>query len=189
MRIEDVIGQRLLEGRKELEMTQAQIGEELGRYLGKPWPRQAVSAAENGDRAFTAPEIVAFAMVLGCTIETLLEPPAGVDEVTLGDGPPLDSRHFRAAAATNSDLADLAAAMTELRHAFPELQTHVGHTRDLMEATYRKLWTAVRGRGIDVAEDEVAEIRRRNAEKQERRRRALKKHNQGPDQHDDEPQP
>lgn len=156
MRIEDVIGQRVAEGRDELGLTQAQIGEAIGEYLGKPWSRQAVSAAEKGDRAFGAAELVALSLVLGCTIETLLEPPPEADNVTIGDGPPLDSRHFRIPTSTNSDLADLAEVMTELRHKFPALADDVKQSRALMERAYRELWTAIRGRGIEVAEEQLA---------------------------------
>jgi transcriptional regulator with XRE-family HTH domain len=107
VRIEDVIGYWITRGREETGMTQAQIGEALGEHLDKPWPKQAVSAAEKGRRAFTAAELVAFALVLGATLESLLEPPPDVNAVDLGNGPTLDARHLRTAAATNSDLASI----------------------------------------------------------------------------------
>lgn len=159
LRIEDVIGRRIAEGREELKLTQAQIGEQVGRYLGKPWPRQAVSNAEKGGRSFGAADLVALSLVLGCTIETLLEPPPDVESVLIGDGPPLDSRHLRAAASTNSDLKQLAEVMTELRHTFPDLTGDVRRSHLLMERAYRELWTAIRGRGIEADEEALADAR------------------------------
>lgn len=170
MRIEDVIGRRIAEGRTALELTQEQMGKELARYTGKPWPRQAVSNAEKGGRAFGAADLVALSLVLGCTIETLLEPPADVDQVTIGDGPPVDSRRFRVASSTNSDLQALADVMTELRASFPTLMTDVERTGDLMEKAYRELWTAIRGRGIDVVQAEADARAERSQAKTESRK-------------------
>lgn len=61
---EELVGQRVAEIRDRLGMTQQQLGEHLGPLLGRPWPRQTVSAAEKGKRAFTAAELVALAHVL-----------------------------------------------------------------------------------------------------------------------------
>lgn len=162
MRIEDVIGHRITVARAATGMKQEQIGEKLGAHLGKAWPRQAVSAAEKGRRAFTAAELVAFAMVLGCTIESLLEPPADVQQIELGGDPPLDSRHLRSATASNDDLKDLIAAMSELRRAVPEIRLAVndveGHAKTverLMNVAVRELWTTARGRGIDADQEEL----------------------------------
>lgn len=160
MRIEDVIGRRIAEGRDELGLTQAQLGEELAKYLGRPWPRQAVSNAEKGGRAFGAADLVALSLALGCTIETLLEPPPGVEQVMIGAGPPLDSRHFRVTTSTNSDLKELADLMTDLRHEFPKLSDDLVRARSLMERAYRELWTAVRGRGIEVSEEQLTAERK-----------------------------
>lgn len=159
MRIEDVIGRRIAEGRGELKLSQGQLGEQLGQHLGKPWTRQAVSAAEAGDRAFTAAELAAFALVLGCTVEALLEPPADVDAVTLSDGPPVDSRWFRSVGATNADLQGLAEHMFVVRNDARELHREV-------EQAYRRMYTALRGRGIEAQEEA-----RREAWIEERRSR------------------
>lgn len=78
MRIEEVIGQRIQELRKAQpgtgEMSQEKLGSLLEPLLGKPWSRQAVSAAEAGKRAFTAVELVALAAVLDTTIDDLFDP-------------------------------------------------------------------------------------------------------------------
>jgi transcriptional regulator with XRE-family HTH domain len=162
VKIEDVIAERITKGREELGLTQAQVGEQLGAYLGEPWPRQAVSSAEKGVRAFRASELIAFALVLGRNVEALIEPPPEVDHVTIGDGPPLDSRHLRVAASTtasaNEDLRELAEKMMQLRRVFPGLAEDVKQARHLMEAAYRELWTAISGRGgIEISEEELRE--------------------------------
>jgi hypothetical protein len=44
-------------------LLQAELGKDLGEYLGKTWPRHAVWAAERGQRAFTAAELRALVEV------------------------------------------------------------------------------------------------------------------------------
>ena len=80
-----MIGQRIRARREELELSQAQLGKHMGELLGRDWPRQAVSAAERGARAFTAAELVAFAVSLQTSISGLLMPRADVTEIELGD--------------------------------------------------------------------------------------------------------
>lgn len=143
-----MIGGWIAEGREQTGMTQVELGERLGELLGKPWPKQAVSAAENGRRAFTAAELVAFAVALGCNVETLLEPPADVATVTLSDGPPLPSGHLRARAATNSDLADAVESMQRLREVWERLRECTRVTDMKMGVAYKDLVSALRGRAI-----------------------------------------
>ncbi|HXL18330.1 MAG TPA: hypothetical protein VN961_12515, partial [Streptosporangiaceae bacterium] len=45
--------------------------QELGRYLGKPWSRQAVHQAERGRRLFTAAELAALALALDTSVPAL----------------------------------------------------------------------------------------------------------------------
>lgn len=154
MKIEEVIGYWITQAREDTGLKQAQIGEQLAEHLGKPWSRQAVWAAEKGNRSFTAAELVALAKILGGTVESLLEPPPGVDTVELGTGTALDARHLRATAATNSDLAGLADAVQRMRDAFPGIQEDVDRLDTLIREVARETWTAVRGRGIDVVEEQ-----------------------------------
>jgi transcriptional regulator with XRE-family HTH domain len=155
LRIEDVIAHWITKGREETGMTQAQLGERLGELLGKPWPKQAVSAAEKGRRAFTAAELVAFAVALGCNVENLLQPPMETDEVIIGDGPPLKSGHLRRAAATNTDLADLVTSMEHLREELVTTRTNAELVKKSsmlagikLQRAYNDLHSALRGRGI-----------------------------------------
>lgn len=96
MQLEQVIGGRIAEFRRVLDRERRENGEgglsqeELGRRLGdyltnkdgsrKEWAKQAVWQAERGERAFTAVELVAFALVLGVTLEDLLYPIDDPDE-------------------------------------------------------------------------------------------------------------
>ncbi|GGQ20704.1 MULTISPECIES: helix-turn-helix domain-containing protein [Streptosporangium] len=83
MKIEEVIGANVAFLREDRGMSQAQLGEALGSYLGKPWSRQAVSAAEKGRRAFTAAELVSLALALGTSLPGLLLP---MEEIPEEDG-------------------------------------------------------------------------------------------------------
>jgi transcriptional regulator with XRE-family HTH domain len=96
VQLEQVIGRRIAEYRRVLDRERREGGEgglsqeELGRRLGdhlankdgsrKEWAKQAVWQAERGERAFTAVELVAFALVLGVTLEDLLRPIEDPDE-------------------------------------------------------------------------------------------------------------
>ena len=86
MTVEEYVGQRIRERREELEMSAVEFGSRLGNLLGKPWPRQAVSAAELGKRSLGAAELVAIAQVLRTSPTYLLTPPAGVGEITMPSG-------------------------------------------------------------------------------------------------------
>src|SRR5215467_10337390 len=56
MRVEEAIGRQVARLRAQRQLSLADLGEALGRYLGKPWSRQAVHQAERGQRSFTAAE-------------------------------------------------------------------------------------------------------------------------------------
>ncbi|MFC9788738.1 hypothetical protein [Rhodococcus sp. NPDC127528] len=98
MRIERLIGERVRDLRKELpsedgkEVTQEELGQRLGAYLEKSWSRQAVSAAEKGERSFAAVELVALAAVLGIAVGDLLKPKAGVESISMPSGTSIEAR-------------------------------------------------------------------------------------------------
>jgi transcriptional regulator with XRE-family HTH domain len=79
-----MIGQRIRARREHLELSQSQLGQRLSDLMGRSWPRQAVSAAERGERSFTAAELVAFAFSLGTSVSGLMTPQADVEGVDLG---------------------------------------------------------------------------------------------------------
>jgi transcriptional regulator with XRE-family HTH domain len=71
MRVEEAIGRQITLLRAQRQLSQADLGEALGRYLGKPWSRQAVHQAERGQRSFTAAELTALALVLDTAVQAL----------------------------------------------------------------------------------------------------------------------
>jgi transcriptional regulator with XRE-family HTH domain len=94
VRAEEVVGRRVRDIRDGQGMTQEQLGRGIGELLGKPWPRQTVSAAEAGRRAFTAVELVAIARALGVYVGHLFTPALDGSPVSieLGPGVQLDSQ-------------------------------------------------------------------------------------------------
>ncbi|MGP3968126.1 helix-turn-helix domain-containing protein [Streptomyces sp. 6N223] len=79
MKVEEAIGRQIARLREARGMSLSELGEEVGRYLDKPWRRQAVHQAERGRRAFTAAELTALALALDTTIPVLLHADAGAD--------------------------------------------------------------------------------------------------------------
>jgi transcriptional regulator with XRE-family HTH domain len=71
MRIETAIGKQIARFREARQMSLTQLGEAMGKYLDKPWSRQAVHQAERGRRAFTAAEMAALALVLETSVPAL----------------------------------------------------------------------------------------------------------------------
>jgi transcriptional regulator with XRE-family HTH domain len=67
VKVSEIIGKRVKQAREEAGISQRELGEQVGGVLnreGKPWFAQAVSAAEKGDRDWTADDLVAVAWVL-----------------------------------------------------------------------------------------------------------------------------
>jgi transcriptional regulator with XRE-family HTH domain len=71
MRVETAIGNQIARLRETRQMSLTQLGEALGRYLDRPWSRQAVHQAERGRRAFTAAELAALALALDTSVPAL----------------------------------------------------------------------------------------------------------------------
>lgn len=99
MRVEEVVGRRIREAREAQDITQEDFGKTLGRLLGKPWPRQAVSAAEKGQRAFTAAELVGIAVALGRDVADMFRLPADSETLTMPSGEVLTGRDVRGSVA------------------------------------------------------------------------------------------
>jgi transcriptional regulator with XRE-family HTH domain len=84
--VEEYVGLRIRDRREELGLSAVEFGCRLGKLLEKPWPRQAVSAAELGKRSLGAAEMVAVAHVLRATVSELFTPPAKVTVITMPSG-------------------------------------------------------------------------------------------------------
>jgi hypothetical protein len=76
----------------------------LGRYLGKPWSRQAVHQAERGRRAFTAAELAAVALALDTSIPALFRTDSGQIQLP---GESVSAEDYRAILLTAGDDAPL----------------------------------------------------------------------------------
>jgi transcriptional regulator with XRE-family HTH domain len=119
MQIEMAIGRQIAHFREARQMSLSQLGEAMGRYLDKPWSRQAVHQAERGRRAFTAAELAALALTLETSVPALfltddaqIELPGTAVSVHdyrgillyAGDGAPLDG------------IDELLVALRDIRH-------------------------------------------------------------------------
>ncbi len=81
MQVEAAIGEQIARLREARQMSLTQLGQAMGRYLGKPWSRQAVHQAERGRRAFTAAELAAIALALDTSIPALFLADSGPIEL------------------------------------------------------------------------------------------------------------
>ncbi len=70
----EVVGQNVRRARLARGWTQALLGAEIERYLGEGWPKQIVSAIEQGGRGVDADELVALGFALGVPVTELLRP-------------------------------------------------------------------------------------------------------------------
>lgn len=87
-----IAGERLRLARQEAEMTQAQLGEAVAPYLGRPWSHQAVSSAEQGRREFTAVEVAVLGEILECSPAWFLTPSSAEVAIGTPGGQALDTR-------------------------------------------------------------------------------------------------
>ncbi|MBF6216055.1 helix-turn-helix transcriptional regulator [Nocardia puris] len=86
MKIERIVGERIRIAREAIGYSQPELGRRVGEALDKATPRQAVSAFERGERAFTASELFVFAQILRVPVSSLFTPPSGVGEVEVSSG-------------------------------------------------------------------------------------------------------
>ncbi|MET7335826.1 helix-turn-helix transcriptional regulator [Nonomuraea sp. NPDC005650] len=92
MRVEEAIGRQIARLRAERQLSLTELGEALGRYLDRPWSRQAVHQAERGQRSFTAMELTGLALALDTSIPALFRVEDGGVELPGGAVPPEDYR-------------------------------------------------------------------------------------------------
>ncbi|MBY3792536.1 helix-turn-helix transcriptional regulator [Rhodococcus fascians] len=118
MKIEELIGLRAQRSREEQGISQPEMGRLLEPLLGSVWPRQTVSAAERGKRAWASSELFAFAHVLQVPVGHLMAPTAEVDEIELASGAKIsvkdldDEMHHDV---TQESLGDMARVISDLR--------------------------------------------------------------------------
>ncbi|MFI7639763.1 helix-turn-helix domain-containing protein [Nonomuraea sp. NPDC049400] len=92
MRVEEAIGRQIARLRAERRLSLTELGEALGRYLDRPWSRQAVHQAERGQRSFTAAELTGLALALDTSIPALFRVEEGGIELPGGAVTPEDYR-------------------------------------------------------------------------------------------------
>ncbi|MFI7134104.1 helix-turn-helix domain-containing protein [Nonomuraea sp. NPDC050153] len=92
MRVEEAIGLQIARLRAERQLSLTELGEALGRYLDRPWSRQAVHQAERGQRSFTAMELTGLALALDTSIPALFRVEDGGVELPGGAVQPEDYR-------------------------------------------------------------------------------------------------
>lgn len=142
MEPQQLVGRRLAEIRESRGMSQADLGQELGKLLKRPWPRQTVSAAEKGERAFTATELLALAWILETPVEQFLIAPSDVRAIVMPSGMTIDAESMRRAVrpAVESEWDDLLSAAdrlnTAVRDAAGNVQRAAHMARDLRQELY-----------------------------------------------------
>jgi 8-oxo-dGTP diphosphatase len=135
--VEEVVGWQVRERREALGLTQEQLGRQLEPLLGRPWSRQAVSAAEKGDRSFGAAELVALATALQTTVGDLLRPPVQESAVDLGGHEPVSRDLLYAVIASrlpeDLNFAAIQDTLTQLADTANRSQADVGRMLELAQ--------------------------------------------------------
>lgn len=115
MRIETAIGRQIARFREARQMSLTQLGEAVGRYLGRPWSRQAVHQAERGRRAFTAAELAALALALDTSVPALFLADATAVELPGAAVPAQDYRGILLYAGDDAPLDGVGELLVALR--------------------------------------------------------------------------
>ena len=140
MLVQEIVGRRMREFRESRGMTQDQLGEAIGELLGKKWSRQAVSAAEHGDRAFTAVELVAIARAMNAYVGHLFSPAMNVSEseIELSPGVVLDTQKVMEAMFEGMDITLSRESLNALLHHARVINGSAGaielHTKLLLDS-------------------------------------------------------
>lgn len=133
LKIERIVGERIRIAREAMGYSQTELGRRIGEALDKAWPRQAISAAERGERAFTASELFVFGQILRVPVSSFFSPPSGVDEIEVSSGTTYPT----------SVLDDLRIADNPAQEILYDLERQVD---ELTEANSRKTEDATRER-------------------------------------------
>jgi transcriptional regulator with XRE-family HTH domain len=87
VRIEERIGANLRAAREGKGWSQEVLGEQVAKYLGRPWSGQTVSVAENGGRDFDAEDMLVLSLVLEHPVAWFYRPNVWTtDEIQLPSG-------------------------------------------------------------------------------------------------------
>ncbi len=136
MRVEEMVGRRLREARERAGLSQAQLGTRMGAYTGKLLSRQSISQAEQGQRAFTAAELIAFAHITRAVPAEFLTPPDDVDDVVLPGGFVMPRSEFATRELSASELRPFLEALAAMGD---EVEKYGGALRQMAEQVQAKL--------------------------------------------------
>jgi hypothetical protein len=148
VRVEELVGANIKAARERVGMNQPQLGEWLAPFLGKPLPRQAIHAAERGQRQFSAAELMAFALVLSVEVADLFRLPLDVEAVEMPSGKSLarsevESR-TRMVFANELDIERIRLTFAELERSAQGLRDHGTTAVDVIRDVHRRLEEEVR---------------------------------------------
>lgn len=126
--VQEIVGERLRAARLAAGLTQESLGHLVEPYLGRAWSRQAVSAAEQGGREFTAVELVVLGEVLDRPPAWFLTPP--VDDLLI---PTPGGKHLDAAALFRHEAERGAPELT--RYVLERLEHMAGVNDEIVRVT------------------------------------------------------
>ena len=167
MRIEEVVGINLKRARVELEdWSQAQLGSELEAVQGKGrgWSRQAVHAAERGQRAFGVSDLLVLALVFQVPVSWFLTPPKGTSRIELRKGVSIPAREVAwfFEAQPTAALDHVLAESSYLREVAVELEDKVMQSRELLDSAVEDIQQVV---GVAKGVRDMSERRRQSHDK------------------------
>jgi transcriptional regulator with XRE-family HTH domain len=126
--IAELVGARTRMLRRERGLKQEELGRLVAQDLGRPWPKQTVSAIEQGRRECSAAELVALARALGAPVARFLETENEEQPVRLPSGEQVNGRELLDAVVGQTDAAaaftirDMSELIGELRGKLAKLQ-------------------------------------------------------------------
>lgn len=162
MKIEQAIGANVARVRKERGLSQTDLGQAIEQHQGRPWSRQAVSAAEKGQRAFSAADLMALARVLDVSIPSffLLTDWRDGRTVELAEGIEMPASEYRdrilheldargsAQLMTTADVQELTTAVLKMR----EEHTKAGRALSALEVSM-----VYAAKAVKIADEAVAD--------------------------------
>ncbi|MFJ7780079.1 helix-turn-helix transcriptional regulator [Streptomyces yangpuensis] len=115
MQIEKVIGGNMRRIREQRGLSQTDLGTAVGQHIGRSWSRQAVSAAEQGRRSFTASDLLALSLTLDVSVPELffLADWRSEGRVQLGEGAEIGADAYRERILHELDAANSAQLMVK----------------------------------------------------------------------------
>lgn len=115
MEIEKVIGGNMRRIREQRGLSQTDLGAAVGQHIGRSWSRQAVSAAEQGRRSFTAADLMGLSLTLDVSVPELffLTDWRSEGRVQLGEGAEIDADAYRERILHDLDVSNSAQLMVK----------------------------------------------------------------------------